>query len=164
MGHNSRLCNNDHDQFTRQPTVVAVTLSLEDTTQHSNLCTSCSHASWQPSCYRRERNILWKSWQEVYMYSPPINSWIYINDLPVLRSCTAVAVLSLTEILVIGGWGDGGKVDTVYKGTLHLNLWMLLFFSKKTVYCNVCIYYCWPVGCKDEKQYRMCNCCVANLK
>ena len=28
------------------PTVVVVTLSLEDTTQHSNLSTNCSHASW----------------------------------------------------------------------------------------------------------------------
>ena len=58
--------------------------------------------------------------KEVYMYSPSANSWIYISDLPAPRSGTAVAVLSSTEILVIGGWSDG-RLRTVYKGTLHLN-------------------------------------------
>ena len=57
----------------------------------------------------------------VYMYSPSTNSWIYISDLPAPRSSTAVAVLSLTEVLVIGG-RDGGRVNTVYKGTLHRKL------------------------------------------
>ena len=58
----------------------------------------------------------------VYMYSPSTNSWVYISDLPAPRSCTVVAVLSSTEILVIGGFVDGGLVNTVYKGTLHLEL------------------------------------------
>ena len=61
--------------------------------------------------------------KEVYMYSPSTNSWIYISDLPAPRSETAVAVLSSTEILVIGGRSDGdSRVNTVYKGTLHLKL------------------------------------------
>ena len=62
--------------------------------------------------------------KEVYMYSPSTNSWIYIIDLPAPRSYTAVAVLSSTEILVIGGECDGGRsrVNSVYKGTLHLKL------------------------------------------
>ena len=51
--------------------------------------------------------------KEIYMYSPSTNSWIYISDLPAPRSHTAVAVLSPTEILVIGGWGDGDRVNTV---------------------------------------------------
>ena len=55
--------------------------------------------------------------KEVYMYSPSTNSWIYISDLPAPRSTTTVAVLSPTEILVIGGWCVG-RVNTVYKGTL----------------------------------------------
>ena len=59
--------------------------------------------------------------KEVYMYSPSTSSWIYISDLPAPRYGTAVAVLSSTEILVIGGSSDGGKVNSVYKGTLHLN-------------------------------------------
>ena len=59
--------------------------------------------------------------KEVYMYSPSTNSWIYISDLPAPRSEIAVAVLSSTEILVIGGWSGGDIVNTVYKGTLHLN-------------------------------------------
>ena len=59
--------------------------------------------------------------KEVYTYSPSTNSWIYISDLPAPRYATAVAVLSPSEILVIGGW-CGRRVNTVYKGTLHLKL------------------------------------------
>ena len=59
--------------------------------------------------------------KEVYMYSPSTNSWIYISDLPAPRSGTAAAVLSSTEVLVIGG-RVGGRVNTVYKGTLHRKL------------------------------------------
>ena len=58
--------------------------------------------------------------KEVYMYSPSINSWIYISDLPAPRSGTTFAVLSSTELLVIGGW-NGSRVNTVYKGTLTLS-------------------------------------------
>ena len=56
--------------------------------------------------------------KEVYMYSPSTNSWIYISDLPAPRSGIAVAVLSSTEVLVIGGWAEGKRVNTVYMGTL----------------------------------------------
>ena len=59
--------------------------------------------------------------KEVYMYSPSTNSWIYFSDLPEPRSSAAVAVLSSTEILVIGGWCRG-RVNTVYKGTLNINI------------------------------------------
>ena len=69
--------------------------------------------------------------KEVYMYSPSTNSWIYISEnLPSPRSLTAVAILSSTEILVIGGWGnDSGRVNTVYKGTLHITLEDLIMTS-----------------------------------
>ena len=60
--------------------------------------------------------------KEVYMFSPSTNSWIYISDLPEPRSFTTVAVLSSTEILVIGGRYDSGRVNTVYKETLSLTL------------------------------------------
>ena len=59
--------------------------------------------------------------KEVYMYSPSTNSWIYICDLPVPRSRTIIAMLSSTDILVIGGMEYGERVCTVYKGTLRLN-------------------------------------------
>ena len=57
--------------------------------------------------------------KEVFMYSPSTNSWVYISDLPTPRSSTTAAILSSTEVLVIGGW-DGCRVNTVYKGTLML--------------------------------------------
>ena len=60
--------------------------------------------------------------KEVYIYSPSSNSWIYISDLPAPRSRAMVAVLSSTEILMIGGRSNGSKVNTVYKGTLHLKV------------------------------------------
>ena len=59
--------------------------------------------------------------REVYVYSPSTHSWIYISDLPAPRSLPKAAVLSSTEILAIGGW-CGGRVNSVYKGTLQLKL------------------------------------------
>ena len=56
--------------------------------------------------------------KEVYMYSTSTNSWIYISDLPAPRSHTAVAVLSSTRVLVIGGVNKREIVNTVYQGTL----------------------------------------------
>ena len=56
--------------------------------------------------------------KEVYMYSPSTNSWIYISDLPAPRCDTAVAVLSSTRVLVIGGGNEREIVNTVYQGTL----------------------------------------------
>jgi N-acetylneuraminic acid mutarotase len=58
----------------------------------------------------------------VYMYSPSTNSWIYISDLPAPRSRTTAAILSSTEILVIGGRDGADMVDTVYKGNLCMKL------------------------------------------
>ena len=60
--------------------------------------------------------------KEVYMFSPSTNAWIYFGDLPEPRSSTAVAVLSSTEFLVIGGRCEGQEiastnVNTTYKGT-----------------------------------------------
>ena len=52
------------------------------------------------------------------MYSPSTNSWIYISDLPAPRCHTAVAVLSSTTVLVIGGRNERERVNTVYMGTL----------------------------------------------
>ena len=61
--------------------------------------------------------------KDIYIYSPSTNSWVYISDLPgVLSHSAAVAFLSSTEILVIGGEGDGHRASIVYKGTLHLKL------------------------------------------
>ena len=58
--------------------------------------------------------------KEIYTYSHSTNSWIYISDLPAPRSTTAVAVLSSTKVLVIGGWIDGVRVNSVYMGTLTI--------------------------------------------
>ena len=66
-----------------------------------------------------QRSIGGAVMKEVYMYSPSTNSWIYISDLPAPRSLTVAAVLSSTEVLVIGGWDGGDRVNTVYRGTLH---------------------------------------------
>ena len=59
--------------------------------------------------------------KKVYIYSPSTNSWIYISDLPAPLLAATVTILSSTEMLVIGGW-CGVTVNSVYKGTLHLNL------------------------------------------
>ena len=59
--------------------------------------------------------------KEVYMYSSSTNSWIYISDLPAPLSNATAAVLSSTEILVIGGY-NGCRVNTVYRGNLHIDV------------------------------------------
>ena len=64
----------------------------------------------------REEAGTWR--KEIYMYSLSTNSWIYISDLPAPQSDTALAVLSSTEILVIGGWSGDSRTKVVYKGTL----------------------------------------------
>ena len=62
--------------------------------------------------------------KEVCMYLPLNNSWIYFTDLPapMYMYGTAVAVLSSTEILMIGGEGNENRLDTVYKGVLAFRL------------------------------------------
>ena len=56
--------------------------------------------------------------KEIYVYSPSADLWIHFSDLPALRATIALATLSPTEILVIGGWNSSGiRVNTVYKGT-----------------------------------------------
>ena len=69
--------------------------------------------------------------KKVYVYSPSTNSWVYISDLPAPRSCTIVAVLPSTEILVIGGY-DGGLVNTHgvqgYHTSQAMNTIVLLLF------------------------------------
>lgn len=57
----------------------------------------------------------------IMKYSSGTNSWIYIGDLPAPGLAkTTTAVLSLAEILVIGGWDGTGMRKAVYKLSLLL--------------------------------------------
>ena len=61
--------------------------------------------------------------KKVYMFAESANLWTYIGDFPAPSFNAAVAVVSSTEILVIGGWGGETvqeRVNTVYKGILKL--------------------------------------------
>ena len=55
----------------------------------------------------------------VHVYSPCTNAWIHISDLPAPRIWTATAMLSPTELLVIGGWNNG-RQTSLYKGLLRI--------------------------------------------
>ena len=55
----------------------------------------------------------------VHIFSPCTSAWIHISDLPAPRVGTATAMLSPTELLVIGGWNNG-KQNSVYKGLLQI--------------------------------------------
>ena len=56
---------------------------------------------------------------KVHFYSPSVKAWIHVCDLPELQLDAAVALPSISEVLVIGGWGvDKQMLNRVYKGTL----------------------------------------------
>ena len=69
-----------------------------------------------------ERSVEGADMSTVHVYSPSTNLWLYVSDIPAPLSIPAVAALSPTEILVIGGRYCGGRVNTVYKGILQLKL------------------------------------------
>ena len=56
----------------------------------------------------------------VHVYSPCTNAWILISDLPAPRMRAATAMLSPTELLVIGGRNNGRRQNSVYKGLLRI--------------------------------------------
>ena len=55
----------------------------------------------------------------VHVYSPCSNAWNHISNLPAPRVSAATAMLSPTELLVIGGWYKGSQ-SSVYKGLLRI--------------------------------------------
>ena len=57
----------------------------------------------------------------VHIYSHCTNEWIHISDLPAPQVSAATAMLSPTELLVIGGWDyKNGSQNSVYKGLLRI--------------------------------------------
>ena len=54
----------------------------------------------------------------VDVYFPCTNTWINISDLPAPLVCAATAMLSPTELLIIGGFNKG-RLNKVYKGLLQ---------------------------------------------
>lgn len=57
----------------------------------------------------------------IMKYSSSTNSWIYIGDLPAPGLAkTTTAIISLAEVLVIGGWDGSGMSKAVYKLSLLL--------------------------------------------
>ena len=56
---------------------------------------------------------------KVHFYSLSTKAWIHVCDLPTLQLDGAVAALSMSEVLVIGGWGeDKQMLNSVYKGII----------------------------------------------
>ena len=55
----------------------------------------------------------------VHIYFPCKNTWIHISDLPAPRAMAVTAMLSPTELLVIGGYNNG-RQNSVYKGLLRI--------------------------------------------
>ena len=55
----------------------------------------------------------------VHVYSPCTNAWIHISNLLAPQVTATTAMLSPTELLVIGGWNNG-RLSSVYKGLLWI--------------------------------------------
>ena len=59
----------------------------------------------------------------IYAYSTSMNSWIQIGVLPAPVACMAIAALSPTEFIVIGGANEDRTISkTVYKGNLNITI------------------------------------------
>ena len=59
----------------------------------------------------------------IYAYSTSMNSWIQIGDLQAPVTCMAVAALSPTEFVVIGGVNEyKTRLKTVHKGSLNITI------------------------------------------
>ena len=80
--------------------------------------------------------------KEVHMYSLSTNSWIYISNLPIPRSKNAVAVLSSTEVLIIGGSIGSVNVNTIIKGTLSVDSLWLARLHRRNNYARKLVNYC----------------------
>ena len=97
-------------------------------------------ATWtalQPSpCYQPTAAVIssnliavggWKESQgdvtsgKIYIYSTSTDAWIYVSDLPHSCAWGACALLSSTDIMVVGGRNQE-KLRTVHKGTLTLGV------------------------------------------
>ena len=128
---NQALCASIDDLFDKAIPVNQTTSSDESVTQSAWKALP-NTPTYQPTAAVLAGNLLaiggkeTSKWEqgssnkrEIYMYLHSSHSWVYINDLPFPRSYTAVATLSSTEILVIGGWGEDGITSTVYKGILN---------------------------------------------
>ena len=50
----------------------------------------------------------------IYFYSPYSNEWMYLSYIPVPRMQASIAMLSSTELLLIGGRNKGSHLNTVY--------------------------------------------------
>lgn len=83
--------------------------------------------SYQPAAAMLSGNLLavggWKASEgnealkSIHMYSFTTDSWLHFGDLPEPCAWTTCAILSSTEVLVIGGRREE-KARAVYKGTL----------------------------------------------
>ena len=59
----------------------------------------------------------------IYAYSTSMNSWIQIGDLPAPVAGMAIAALSPTEFIVIGGVNeDNARLNISYKGSLNITI------------------------------------------
>ena len=56
--------------------------------------------------------------KDIHAYSPSMNTWIHVGELPVALSGACVVAISPVEFLVIGGGEDGAiqTTKTIYKG------------------------------------------------
>ena len=73
----------------------------------------------------------------VHVYSPCTNAWIHISDLPAPGVGTATAMLSPTELLVIGGWNNG-RQNSAYKGHLRIE-WLVCHTLQLILYLSIVV-------------------------
>ena len=54
----------------------------------------------------------------IHAYSPSTRSWVYVGDIPDPCSLTCSVVLPTGDLMMMGGWTNGGCVDRVFRATI----------------------------------------------
>ena len=106
----SQECDSAWNEVANTPAYHSFAVSVSDMVLAMGGVRSCNFSEYQPV-------------KGIYAYSRSMNSWVQIGDLPAPVGATAVAALSPTEFVVIGGVNEDRTTSkTVYKGNLNITM------------------------------------------
>ena len=115
------------EDYSNRALCAHVDLLLQRTLDGNRASTDSNGTVWEvlpntplhaPAAATFGTSLLAVGGNSLHVYFPCTNTWIHISDLPAPLVCAATAMLSPTELLIIGGWNKG-RLNKVYKGLLQ---------------------------------------------